>query len=51
MTEKQDARIWDAWQSGQHADFADLANNLKMSRKEVERTIDRERKRRKNTDG
>jgi hypothetical protein len=43
---KQDKRIWDAWQTRQYAKYADLARNLGMPEREVEKAIDRERKRR-----
>jgi hypothetical protein len=44
---KADQRIFDAWQSGQHKTYADLATALGKSKREVEAAIDRHRKRTK----
>jgi hypothetical protein len=45
---KEDRRIADAWDSGQHKTYEDLANILHLSKRDVELAIDRDRKRRKN---
>ncbi len=42
---KADKRIADAWQSGQHKTYADLARELKKSEREVRAAIDRHRQR------
>jgi hypothetical protein len=42
---KADQKIWDAWKTGQHKDYADLARYLEVSEKEVARAIDRHRHR------
>lgn len=43
---KADARVFDAWQTGNYKKFADLARELKIERRDVKLAIDRERKRR-----
>jgi hypothetical protein len=42
---RDDQRIADAWQSGQHKTYAELASALGRSEREVERAIDRHRHR------
>jgi hypothetical protein len=46
--EKEDRRIADAWDSGQHKTYEDLASILHIPKRDVELAIDRDRKRRKN---
>ncbi len=46
-TREQDIRIWDAWHSGQHIDYAGLAVALGMKKEEVQKAMDRERDKRK----
>jgi hypothetical protein len=42
---KADKRIFDAWQSGSHQTYAELAGTLGMREREVKLAIDRHRKR------
>ena len=42
----QDARYWDAWHTDSYRDYADLAKEFKVPKKEVVKALDRERKRR-----
>lgn len=42
---KQDKRIWDAWHTGRYQEYAELARELRLRPREVERAIDRHRKR------
>jgi hypothetical protein len=41
----EDARIFDAWKSGRFKDYADLARELHLKRRDVELAIDRHEKR------
>jgi hypothetical protein len=43
--QKGDKRVYDAWKSGRYKDYSELARELKMSKPDVERAIDRHRKR------
>jgi hypothetical protein len=43
---RADQKIWDAWRTGEHKDYADLARLLGKSAREVARAIDRHRHRR-----
>jgi hypothetical protein len=45
---KADKRIYDAWQTRQYKNYAELAVALSLSEREVELAVDRVRKRRKN---
>ena len=42
---RADKQVFDAWQSGHHRNYADLARNLRMRRYEVAKAIDRHRHR------
>jgi hypothetical protein len=46
---KADEQIWDAWKTGAHKEYAELAHLLRMSPTEVARAIDRHRHRRART--
>ena len=41
---KLDRRVWNAWQTGFHSDYAGLASELGLKKEEVESAMDRERK-------
>src|SRR5262249_54435254 len=43
--EKQDKRIWDAWQSKAHKTYRELASALKIPTMQVKAAIERQRKR------
>jgi hypothetical protein len=42
---REDKRIFDAWKSGAHKDYADLARNLRKSKRDIAKAIDRHRHR------
>jgi hypothetical protein len=42
---KQDQRIAEAWETGQYVDYAGLARELHIDKREVKRAVDRHRKR------
>jgi hypothetical protein len=43
---KEDSQIFNAWKTGQHADYEDLGRRFHKSKREVRQIIDRESKRR-----
>jgi hypothetical protein len=43
--QKKDERLWDAWRSGEYKTLTELGKEFRMTKREVERALDRHRKR------